>query len=258
MNSLINELPGDIRLSITVLHHTERAGRLLRLLGLLDAECWRVRVQMDVSGEPPSLEGLGRNFLEAAIVPLGATHHLVLQDDAVPCRDFVRSLGKAIAARPCHAVAPYSNRAACRLARTRGSSWAELSGELWGISICMPTPWWAEFRIWNKRAFTTNERFHDDARVALFLASQDRSTWCTVPSLLDHDTSTPSLLKHNSRVSTAAWALSPDVSGLTVDWDNGLSNAPKSGVSVRSLLKYHRREINREFWLAEGWVLDGF
>jgi len=251
----VNALPGGVRLSITILHHPSRAARLPGLLDAVQEGRWVAGVSTDDSGQPPSLAGLAYNFLRAAVPPPGATHHLVLQDDAVPCRDFVRSVGRALQARPQHAVGLYSARAACRRALEQGQSWAELYGELWGLAILMPAGWWREFLQFNRAAFTSNDRFHDDARVALWLAWQGRSTWCTVPSLLDHAAG-ESLLKHNSRKSRASWALAPHESGLVYDWSK-LDKAPRSGVTLRSLIEYHSRELDSAWWGLQGWRRDG-
>lgn len=250
-------LRGDIALSVSVSHHPSRSERLAPLLEALGhSHGGRPRVVVDDRGEPPSLVGLRYTFLQSAVPLPGATHHLVLQDDAVLCRDFVMTLGRALAARPQHAVAPYSNRQACHRAREKQLPWAELFGEIWGIAVALPALWWWEFLAFQRDAFLPEARFSSDGQLRVWLAFRGRSTWATVPSLLDHAAG-PSLIGHNAKPSRAAWALTPDLSGLGIDWQR-TAGAPHGGVTLRSALEANAKALAPDFWAGHGWhVEDG-
>ena len=68
-----------------------------------------------------------------------ATHHLVVQDDAVPCARFRERVLGAIAARPAHVVTLYTHRAReVAAARERGDAWAWGPDCAYGVASLMP------------------------------------------------------------------------------------------------------------------------
>lgn len=246
---MINEFPGGVRLSIAITHHPSRAARLPLLLERLNTpKALEVRVVTDDRGEPPSLEGLRYTFLQAAMPPETCTHLLVLQDDAVPCRDFALALSRAIRAKPWGALLPYCNNPQTEACLATERSWLALHGWGWGLGVCMPRALWLAFLDFNARAFLPGAQpFHDDSRVALFLAERGEPYWCTVPSLLQHGSEKgESLLGHNARVSKARHALGPDDSALRIDWKTGNKIVTTAG--LRAMLKYHEKVLNPAYW----------
>lgn len=162
-----------------------------------------------------------------------STHHLILQDDAVLCRDFVEVLHRVVAANPDVPMCFYCPRKVAEEARTAGKNWVAIDGGCWGICVLMPTPWVAEFMAWQEATFLP-EFPHDDERLALWFLFTKRSVWQPVPSLVDHGASQDSLLGHSNASRKAKWfAGGADLSA--VDWTN--LSAVKQSLSFNSYSK---------------------
>lgn len=164
-----------------------------------------------------------------------ATHHLVIQDDAVPCRDVA-----AAAARAAHAagerpvslytgrIRPYSKRVYMDFADAvrAGATWLEMGGPWWGVGIMLPTVHIPEMIAWaDKRTDVANY----DKRIGRWYVSQKIKCWYTVPSLVDHRgvAENPSLVKGRTGDRHAQRFIGADASGLQVQW--GAVHRPDAG-----------------------------
>lgn len=76
------------------------------------------------------------------------SHHLVLQDDAVPCKDLIPALEKALPTLPENAITSlYFGKAqnhpkivrAVNRANETGAGWILTTGTWWGVGIIIPT-----------------------------------------------------------------------------------------------------------------------
>lgn len=160
----------------------------------------------------------------------GATHQLVLQDDVIPCRDFVKTLLKLVELKPDVPIGIYANRKVVETARTAGSSWALIPDGAWGQAVLLPVALAWDFLRWERAHVTAHGEFvkkHYDTRVAMWLLKTKRPMWATVPSLIEHIAPSRSLLgfSHSRRV--ARWFAGADKSGLDFDWSQGLENPIK-------------------------------
>lgn len=154
------------------------------------------------------------------------SHHLVVQDDAVPCRDLVAGLSVALANVPWDApVSLYMGKprpkrqTVDRLvhgARNAGRAWALHQGPLWGVGIVLPTSIIDQLVAWCDTQTSANY----DSRVAeWFRRVHPIPCWYTMPSLVDHRGAEPSLVPGRTSTSRyAAWFIGQDASALTVDW----------------------------------------
>jgi hypothetical protein len=248
----VNEFRSGVKLSIVVTHHPSRAARVARLLEGL-GERWHIHLVVDDRDEPPGLAGLEYTFLRAAAeVAPGATHHLILQDDIVPCRDVIYALGtKIIPAVPNAPIGLYHN---CR-GTVPGVPW--ILGDCWGQTKLMPTHLWERFLQFNAQAFVPGlGRFSSDARVGLFYRTLDLDVWCTVPSLFEHGTvSGESLLGHNGKVTKSRDFVGVEASALAVNWRAGWETAadvPKARGSFTGLLRSQAGWLAPAFWKQRG------
>ena len=124
-----------------------------------------------------------------------ATHHLVVQDDAVPCARFRERVLGAIAARPAHVVTLYTHRAReVAAARERGDAWAWGPDCAYGVASILPCEMIAPFLAWSE-AHVRADYPHDDNRLGLWARATGRGVWTTVPQLVDH-APLPSTLRH--------------------------------------------------------------
>lgn len=164
----------------------------------------------------------------------GATHHLVLQDDVVPCRDLIATLEKAAADRPEAAICAYSNEERSHRARKDGLSWIKLKGRfVWAPALLLPVDWvrrWLEWDACNVVQYAN----YDDARCGLFLHVHALDRYLTVPSLVDH-LPVKSVLGHAGHTSFATEFAGEGTSGLGIDW----ATEPDGAVDPGSPMQWH-------------------
>jgi hypothetical protein len=114
-----------------------------------------------------------------------ATHHLVLQDDSILCRDFLKELEKQIEQRPNHIISLYyGNRLRAReLAENNfKNGGVEADWLWWGLAVVVPTK-----LIPDLIKYADNIDIpQDDTRMAMFIRNRGLKVWYPLPSLVDH------------------------------------------------------------------------
>lgn len=143
----------------------------------------------------------------------GATHILVLADDALPCKNFPAALEHAVASRPNHILNFTSQtndvRRFAKEAFDSGKSWVDL-GLSWcsGVSLLMPRAMAIEFLAWADEHVKEGAN-NDEMITALFAATTDRRICCSSSSLVEHDPACESTINKgmkNSAQRTYRWA----------------------------------------------------
>ena len=154
-----------------------------------------------------------------------ADYHLVVQDDAIVCRDLVVGAEKAARAAGERPVALYTGRVrpsqrvigpAVRSALRRGSPWISYRGPLWGVGLVIPTAHIPELVAWGN---ANTRRANYDRRIEEFYTRRGIDCWYTVPSLVDHRSvdENPSLVEGRTGNRTAHTFIR-DRSPLDIDW----------------------------------------
>lgn len=163
-----------------------------------------------------------------------ATHHLVIQDDAIICRDFVPGLLRVIAGQPAHVLSLFHGK---RKKLHGALRWGIVEGP-YGLAVVMPTPMIREFLDWQD-ANVHPSLHHDDGRIGLFLTQTGRDVRVPFPNVVDHRADLKSVMSHPSgRVSPYYIG---DGSPLEIDWsDQGVYE-----VSKRSIGEYTRFLLSR-------------
>jgi hypothetical protein len=203
-------------ISAVVMAHPDRRERAEKLAAELGAE-----VVWDRRG----------NVVDTCLRALQAydpacTHWLVVQDDAIVCRDLLPGLERACAVAGQRPVSPYLGTYGARMdpigqrahkADQMGAPWVEAVGPRWGVANAHPVALLPEvisrYRAVNSRC--------DDARLNAVYGHMGVRCWYTMPCLVEHDDSLPSLTKrgwtgHHKRV--AFRFIGADASALDVDW----------------------------------------
>lgn len=177
-----------------------------------------------------------------------ASHHLVLQDDAVVCRDLCAGLEAALAHVPAEApLSLYLGQAQPKRAEVQQianeagdtTSWITIDGLHWGVAVVLPTAVIPDMVAWCDR---NSAKY--DARVSKWLATRHLATWYPWPNLVDH-LDGPSLIPgHGRRPGRRSHRfLGEDVSALDVDWSGAVMNAGTLGaVAHPSRPRSPRRE----------------
>ncbi|RFU41869.1 hypothetical protein DZF91_09445 [Actinomadura logoneensis] len=192
----------SVRLSVAMMHHPRRAGRLPAVLASFEPLRPRVVPDPDPLGPPSPLRTAKRAWAE---IEDGATHHLVLQDDAVPTPDFARHLHEAVTALPAHGIAMYShwdsphNSYLTRRAAVADRAYAPLSSTEWTPTQGFVLPVDLARRLAAFLADMPDEAQDDDEMVVIFCREQGIPVVATVPHLLDHGHET-TIVGHHGRL----------------------------------------------------------
>jgi hypothetical protein len=208
--------------------HPHRAGEVTDLCRLLDRP---VAVNWDLEG--PASGNADRVWRTARggwrMADPTADFHLLLQDDALPCRDLLAGLEAALEHVPPDAVvSPYLGNGkhvprrwsdAAQVAQQRGASWLRADRVQWGVALILPVSAIEPMIEWADR----RGGVPDDMRVASWVERHRREVWYTWPSLVDHR-AVPSLTKHRAADRRAhRWH---DGSALGIDWSGPVAYEP--------------------------------
>ncbi|MES0837756.1 hypothetical protein [Nocardiopsis tropica] len=176
-----------VHLSCAIMAHPKRSAAAHRLAASLPGLSPRVVLDPEPDGPPATLRTARAAW---AAAPPGATHHLVLQDDAVPVAGMADALAGVLCAHPDLPVALF-----CEWGSGTGSMarWASMGG--FGLAECVdafvPTVGLAlpvATASALVRAIDSHDPAeHDDEVVARFLEGLGRSAFVTVPNLVQHD-----------------------------------------------------------------------
>jgi len=211
--------------SVAVMAHRVRAPLVEALVARLDRPAHVAWAANTAPSTAPEARWRTAAAAWSAADP-GATHHLVLQDDAVVCRDLVAGLEAALDATPAVAGHPVSiyygnhhgpsrliDAEAVEAARV-GASWVIGRTLRWGVAIVAPTAHAKPLVAWCERL----RGMPYDARLARYFRNvAGRRCWYTWPGLVDHDDSVTSLVGH-TRGRVAHRFCGRDSSALDLDW----------------------------------------
>lgn len=174
--------------------------------------------------------GTGRRAL-LAYNP-AATHHLVLQDDAVIPRDLAAGLEAALGHAPQDVpvclyvgkVRPYREMVAEYVGRAQDASWLVMDRLNWGVAVVLPTSIIDELVAYCDTLTIPNY----DSRMSKWFEAKGVPVWYPWPSLVDHRES-PSLVPgrgHSGRV--AHQFIGADASALDIDYTGAVLRLPNA------------------------------
>lgn len=208
----------EARVSVAVMAHPARAEWAETLAAKLDCP-----IVWDQIG---SAWDTGRRALLTA--DPAASHHVVIQDDAIVCEDLAAALEQAVVhagqrpiglylgSRPHHRRVALSTKAADK----RGRSWIAITGAtIAGVASAHPIAMIERLADYDHRGSQSW-----DSRYSAFYRELGITPWFTWPSLADHRPGR-SLLNH-PRDRTAVRFIGENVSALGIDWSRSPQIAP--------------------------------
>jgi len=165
-----------------------------------------------------------------------ADWHLVIQDDAVPCRDLLAGLERALdELGPDGVVSAYTGRGRPNQPRVQpgldraaagGHSWMWADRIYWGVAIAAPVKTIPGMLAWCSHHQRAREKY--DARIGRYFHERlGWRAWYTVPALVDHRGG-KSLIGHGDKGRHAYWVHRG--SALDIDW----TRVPDGGLRVKA------------------------
>ncbi|MGP3920402.1 hypothetical protein [Nonomuraea sp. 10N515B] len=177
-----------MNISIAIMHHPARA----HLVDALVRSCLPLTARVITDPDPAGIRSPLRTAKRAwAAVARGATHHLVIQDDALLCADFAAQLTAAVAARSGDVVALYSdwnspqNSYLVRRAAAAGAAWAPLSSSDWAPAVALLMPAELARDLAAYLATIPDDVIDDDEMIAKFCRERGLPLLATVPHLVE-------------------------------------------------------------------------
>lgn len=183
-----------------------------------------------------------RTLLHGALLARarGCSHVLLVQDDAVLCKEFFEAATAACGRTGEHPVSFYlgsltnHNPALIRIgamnALRNGIPWVQMAGPWWGVSFAVPVEHVHEIvKLGDKRSDIPNF----DTRVATWYREQDITCWYVIPSLVDHRgvDENPSLIAGRTADRHAKWYIGQgDPARLQWDRDPVVVHGRRPGV----------------------------
>jgi len=214
-------------ISLSIIHAAWAPQRRLYLMDLLKSlggiktihaqtVAYQVSKDIDRSGVWPTVRKAWKFGLAS-----GATHHLVVQDDALASKNFLETVHRLIEIKPDELICFFSMRKAAQQARARGEHWFTTNDGCFGISLCFPIEFLAALVRW-ERTHVKPDCPHDDTRVANYLkyGPIKKRVWHPSPSLIEHAAPSDSILG-NSHPHRVAKVWVGDQDPLEIDWSLG-------------------------------------
>lgn len=180
-----------VRLSVAIQHHPARAELIEPLRVALEPADVLVATDPEPEGRPSPL----RTYLEALrLAPAWATHHLVLQDDAVLCRNFTPAALLALESRPdgplTFFVSEQHRESAhhIRGAYGRGERFVAVPSRRWipAVALAWPAELVPRFLEYVEAQRWPGMFVADDEAIGRFCRLEHVEVLATVPSLVQH------------------------------------------------------------------------
>lgn len=153
-------------------------------------------------------------------IPAQSTHHLVLQDDMLPCKNFIPALYEVIRTKPENIVHIFASNMAAKRSLTAGKHWYTTVDGSWGGSIILPRKHfgWCEWADGYLQDFSP---ICDDTRLDHYAICNQEPIWCVTPSLIEHIGYDKSLIGNQP----SKWRMSKTYIGeddpMDIDWSKG-------------------------------------
>ena len=156
----------------------------------------------------------------------GSTHHVVLQDDILFCKDFPETIHRLVEARPQDMISGFLPRKSVTQAKEQGLFWVRTRSFLWAQCVLMPVPVGNAALTWISARESENAkewRRDDDARIRSWLKATNRPVYVAVPHPVEHiGDELGSVMKHNFQPEKrrAKFWLGEDGAGADLAWHN--------------------------------------
>lgn len=209
----------DPVVGVAIMAHRKRARFIPSLQASLDRPAQVVWDQHNDRWET------GRRAMLAYRTNPRATHWLVVQDDAVACRDLVAGVEAALRHVPADSpvslyagrVRPFRDAVAHLVGQAdRDTSWLTMTQLHWGVGVVIPVRWIDEMVRW---CDTRTDVANYDKRMSRWIQHRRLTVHYTWPSLVDHRES-PSLVPGRSARGRRAYRfIGAGRSALGVRWD---------------------------------------
>jgi len=224
-------IASEIRLSISVMHCSWSAYRVAMLRDIIERLGDLSSLVSFSICDDVNKNGVWWNCKQAwSKVHPESTHHIVLQDDMMPCKNFIQTLYAIIQMRPENIVHIFASNDAAIKALEEDKHWYTTPDGSWGGSIILPRKHfgWCE---WSDEHFQDLERLYDDARMDFYAICNEQLIWSITPSLIEHVGYDKSLIRNAPLKYRMSRKYIGDSDPMDIDWSKGANNPFVGGIT---------------------------
>lgn len=167
-----------------------------------------------------------------------ATHHLVIQDDALPCNNFIEHVQEILSINNDNIICFYLGNAWTSKINTllkNNRHWLVRDCGVASVALIIPTKWIPDMLVFGERYFSKSETMNEDNRIACWQYIRKHPTWYPIPELVDHIGNGKSVIGHGSKNNFAGTFLK---NYPQTDWTQGLSSPIIYKSHIRELQPY--------------------
>ena len=169
------------KIAVRIQHHPSRVAHLQYLLTGLEGQQndFDFKIIESTEGTWDGCKKCLKSGLRS-----GCEYVLVLQDDILPCRDFLYTVQKIADRRPYYPITFFTNSPSQEFAETNNYRWVRLRVWFMAQAYLFPTNMIEDFFDWTEAH--AKPELVDDERLALYVHKKNIPVLATVPSLVEH------------------------------------------------------------------------
>lgn len=182
-----------IKLSISIVHYSKQSIRIewIKEIKNIISPHLNLLNGFDIYDD---IENLGpvENYKRCwSNIPSDSTHHLVLEDDMMPCNNFVPAVIKILELKPDNMIHLFSKNDAIYQSLSHNKHWYVTPDGISGGSAILPQrhfKWynWIEEHCEDKFQFVNNKIIFGDTKLNYYALYNKEIIWNIAPSLLEH------------------------------------------------------------------------
>ncbi len=232
-------------LSVAVVADPRRTDLVHDLVSRLNNKSRHIDVCWDSDGEGVWANHRKAWYAGTRTTPL-SDYHIVLEDDALPCKDLLVSVEKIVAGWPenAGALSLYTGHRSIKNAHEAGNAryiWARTC--ISGVALVQPTSQIEDWLAWCDRNVTP-ELINDDYRLSMYLLSQRKQMVYTVPNLVQHQCNTTSLAEkvyagQVDHLRVASHFIGEEAEAASLDWNNWTRSRSASMGNPKSFNRFY-------------------
>jgi len=208
----------DYNLSVGIVSVPKRYNYAKKLKASLEFEGFSPVVAMDIEYRG---SWVGHKKAMQTITP-EATHHLVLEEDAVICKNFKERVYSVIQARPQHIISLFASRE-----QKNKFEWCRRNGVHWfvnaygapGVAVIFPRDLLQDHLSWE--IICPQDMPYEDSRLWGWMEARNLLTWNPVPNLIEHGAPMSSSFGFNNK-GKVSYDFIGDREDF-IDWNKGLN-----------------------------------
>lgn len=151
-----------------------------------------------------------------------ATHHIAMEEDVIPCKDFMQTAERIAELLPEHIITFYSGASSknhfARVERKSEHWFVRYNSSPPGPAVMMPVEMARKYVAWVDKNMVQARINNEDEALWAFIHWHNLDEWHCVPTLVQHVGNERSSIGYNSAGKVSPHFIGENFSGLSIDW----------------------------------------